>query len=182
MQFDRVVLAAFLVQVMLPASPPRILYDSTPLVPFFGQSQRGCGAAALAMVAAYWSRRGAKIDAEVMDPEIVQQELYDRAKKGISGDSMVQYLNQHGFTASAVSAEYADLRQQLDHDHPVIVCLKPIERNRPLHFVVVVEYEERNGYILVNDSSKGPGIPIKLAAFEREWQATSHWALFASPK
>jgi ABC-type bacteriocin/lantibiotic exporter with double-glycine peptidase domain len=169
--------------LLLAGVKTRILFDSTPDVPFYGQTERGCGAAALAMVMGFWARHGAKIDPIASNPQTIESALYDRAVKGIRGDSLVKYANEHGFDAHAISAELARILAPLQMGQPVIACIKPAGmRGRALHYVVLVGYQQSGGYLVVHDSAKGPGISMQLPDFERQWKASGHWMMIATPR
>jgi ABC-type bacteriocin/lantibiotic exporter with double-glycine peptidase domain len=135
------------------------------------------------MVMGYWARHGANIDSVASNPQTIESALYDRAVKGISGASLVQYANEHGFDAYAMSAELTQILAAVKLGRPIIACVKPTGmRGSALHYVVLVGYQPSGGHLVVHDSAKGPGIPMRVADFEREWKASGHWTMIATPR
>lgn len=150
-------------------------------VPFVGQSKHACGAAAVAMVMQYWARQK-PADVAAADPRAIEKALIEPRRKGIAGSSLASYLNQRGFNAFAISADYADLREHLARGRPVIVCLQPGGRNAPLHYIVVLAIDQESGRLLVHDPARGPSLNMAFADFDRAWRRTDRWALVATPK
>src|SRR5215469_3756796 len=68
-------------------------------VPFVGQDKDGCGAASLAMIIQYWQQEKAIPANPSFDYSHIESALLSRSAHGIFASSMVQYLQQHGFSA-----------------------------------------------------------------------------------
>src|SRR6266852_3281886 len=83
-------------------------------VPFVHQVKAGCGSAAVAMVMQYWSSQQPGLDAAAADAERIDQVLPPLSAKGIQGQALKRYLEEHGFAAFVFSGELRDLKQHLD--------------------------------------------------------------------
>jgi predicted double-glycine peptidase len=149
-------------------------------VPFVHQVKAGCGSAAIAMVMQYWAARQPGLDAAAADAERIDQVLPSDPKKGIQGQALKRYLEEHGFAAFVLSGEIADLRQHLAKGRPVLVALELNGARAPLHYVVVVGLKDKA--VLVNDPARGKLIDIDLQRFLLVWKPAGNWALLAVPR
>lgn len=148
-------------------------------VPFVRQVKAGCGAAAVAMVAGYWSRHDPQLGAAAKDAERIN-ELLPASAKGIRGRALKRYLEERGFAAYVFDGELIDLRNHIDKGRPVVVCLGLKGAKAPLHYAVVVGVDEEA--IWLNDSARGKLVREDIARFQRAWSVTGNWALLAVPR
>ena len=174
-QFTLLVLFAFL-QIAMFAGPGAGWLD----IPFVQQSRAGCGAAAIAMVMQYWTRTDGKIDPAAADGDRIYALLKKPGAKGILGEDLKRYLDDHGFVAIIFSGEGGDVRGHLDKGRPLVVCLAPRGPNAPLHYVVMAGLSD--SHALYHDPARGKLIREPLAKFQRHWQATGNWVLLATPR
>jgi predicted double-glycine peptidase len=177
---DHVVLHAAALLLVGLFSPASSAGASWLEVPFVRQVKAGCGSAAVAMVMQYWSSQKPGLDAAAADAERIDQALPPLSSKGIQGQALRQYLEEHGFAAFVFSGELRDLRQHLDKGRPVVVCLGLNGARAPLHYVVAVGMKDRA--VLVNDPARGRLIPVELTRFLPAWKLTGNWALLAVPR
>src|SRR5258706_11765804 len=129
-------------------------------VPFVHQVKAGCGSAAIAMVMQYWASRQPGLDAAAADAGRIDQVLLPGSTKGIPGQALKRYLEEHGFAAFVFSGEIRDLQQHLAKGRPVVVSLGLNGSRAPLHYVVVVGLKDKA--VLVNDPASGKLIGIDL--------------------
>ena len=173
----RVCLALLLVGLHSPASSA----DSAWLeVPFVHQVRAGCGSAAIAMVMQYWASRQPGLDAVAADAGRIDQVLLPGSTKGIQGQALKRYLEEHGFAAFVFSGEIRDLQQHLAKGRPVVVSLGLNGSRAPLHYLVVVGLKDNA--VLVNDPARGKLIGINLQRFLLAWKLAGNWALLAVPR
>jgi len=149
-------------------------------VPFVHQVKAGCGSASIAMVMQYWASRQPGLDAARADAGYIDQVLLPGSTKGIQGQSLKRYLEEHGFAAFVFSGEIRDLQQHLAKGRPVVVSLGLNGSRAPLHYVVVVGLKGKA--VLVNDPARGKLIGIDLQRFLLAWKPTGNWALLAVPR
>jgi ABC-type bacteriocin/lantibiotic exporter with double-glycine peptidase domain len=149
-------------------------------VPYVHQPREGCGAAALAMIMAYWAGQQGKTVGADGDVVVIQRELYSPKDRGISAERMRDYLLQHSFQAFALNAGWNDLEQQLRAGRPLIVALRP-GGQKELHYVVVDGIDSQRGTVTVNDPAERKLLTRERAGFENEWSATRNWMLLALP-
>ncbi len=149
-------------------------------VPFVPQSRDGCGAAAIAMVMQYWIRSHTHLDPTASNDARIYKLLNTPGRRGIAGDKLRQYLDQHGFSAHVFRGEPQDLRANLEKGRPLVVCLAPRGARALLHFVVVAGATD--SAILYHDPARGKLIEQRLPAFLRQWEATGFWTLLATPR
>jgi ABC-type bacteriocin/lantibiotic exporter with double-glycine peptidase domain len=140
-------------------------------VPYVSQEKDTCGAAALAMVLAYWEVPApqGKIAEALLQPEL----------HGILGSRLVSFARERGLTAFAYAGDLDHLREYLSKGRPLIVAWK-VGRDR-YHDVVVVGFDDERKIILVNDPAEGPARPIPTATFEQRWAGAGHWTLLVLP-
>src|SRR5438309_1891385 len=93
-------------------------------VPFVHQVKAGCGSAAIAMVMQYWVSRQPGLDGKATDAGRIDQALPSDPKRGIQGQALKRYLEEHGFAAFVFSGEIADLEQHIAKGRPVVVALE----------------------------------------------------------
>jgi len=161
-------------------SPVRSAVSPWLEVPFVRQVKAGCGSAAVAMVMQYWVSQRPELDAAAADAERIDEVLSPPSAKGIPGQILKRYFEDHGFTAFIFRGELRDLKQHLNKGRPVVVCLGLKGPREPLHYVVVVGMEGRA--VLLNDPARGKLVHEGLNRFLPAWEATENWALLAVPR
>jgi predicted double-glycine peptidase len=149
-------------------------------VPYVLQSRDGCGAAAIAMVMQYWIRTNLHLEPAVANDARIYSQLATPGRRGIAGQKLKQYLEEHGYNAHVFSGEPQDLRDNLQKGRPLVVCLSPRGANALLHYVVVVGASDSS--ILYHDPARGKLIEQRMPAFLRQWKATGSWVLLATPQ
>lgn len=163
-------------------------------VPYVHQPPEGCGAAALAMVIAYWTeqeglaggfsdgtpaqREQAKADRDVF---IIQRELYSPRKHGIPAQSMAKYMEDHGYVTFAISGTWRDLENEIAKGRPLIAAIRP-KGDPQLHYVVMVGVDPERGLVTMNDPAERKLLTEERAEFEKDWSATHNWLLLAVPE
>ncbi len=150
-------------------------------VPYVKQEPNGCGSAAIAMVAQYWARNGARVPPEAADAGRIQKELYRRGQAGIRASDMERYLRAEGFRTFVFRGSWEDFKPRLSKGQPLIVCLKETGAGSPLHYVVVVGFDWDQNLILVNDPAQRKLLKISRSAFEKQWGGAQNWTLLAIP-
>jgi predicted double-glycine peptidase len=147
-------------------------------VPFFRQQKNGCGAAAVAMVVHYWRGVVPRPDRETPSPEAVYQALYQPERYGIPLADMRRYLDELGFRAFALRAQWSDIEQNLAKSRPLIVGLKKKPKGR-MHFAVVVAAD--GDHVWLNDPTRGSAKRVRQSEFARQWELADRWLLLATP-
>jgi uncharacterized protein YvpB len=172
-------IAAFLgaLTISLMAAPADVQWLE---VPFVKQAKNGCGSAAIAMVVQYWARSNPSLELAAADTERINQFLPPASKKGIQGQALKKYLQEHGFDVFIFSGELRDLQHHLEKGRPIVVCLGLNRPRGPLHYAVVVGLDKDG--VRVNDPARGKLIAENLEAFEAAWKVTENWALLAVPR
>ena len=134
-------------------------------VPFVPQEKDTCGAAALAMVLAYW---GDPLPHDEIAGSLVNKELH-----GIPGSELERFARKRGFNATAYKGDMAHLREFLDKGRPLIVAWD-MGRGR-FHDVVVVGLDGQD--VIVNDPARGASRREPADRFERRWKGAGYWTL-----
>src|SRR5258708_24879402 len=150
-------------------------------VPYVKQTEDGCGSAAIAMLLQYWGAHGAPIATGRADVAAIQKLLYSRKAHGIFASDMERYFRESGFREFAVRGEWNDLRPHLEQGRPLIISIQPGSAKVPLHYVVVTGMDWEREAVFVNDPARGKLLRIEREEFEKEWQASRNWMLFAVP-
>jgi ABC-type bacteriocin/lantibiotic exporter with double-glycine peptidase domain len=151
-------------------SPQRIASDpswqTVRDVPFVRQHQDlDCGAAAVAMVLAYW--RVPATDAEMAELARLAE------AEGIRAGTLRDLARRKGLEAFVVSGTPADIADQLARGRPVLVGLaKPLSSGRAVtHYEVVVGINRARHLILTLDPARGMR-ENTYEGFAREWVPT----------
>src|SRR5688572_27387387 len=126
-------------------------------VPFVPQQKDTCGAAALAMVLAYW---GKPVPHDEIAGALLKKEL-----RGIPGSELERFARERGFTATAYKGDLGNLVDFLAKGRPLIVAWD-MGRGR-FHDVVVVGVSGQD--VLVNDPARGALRREPVRRFERRW-------------
>jgi ABC-type bacteriocin/lantibiotic exporter with double-glycine peptidase domain len=150
-------------------------------VPFVADREQGCGAASILMVMEYWQRQLGKPMAQLPDLGQVERALLSSEARGIYASDLELYLQGQSFETHVFRGEAMLLEHHLRQGRPLIVALKPTAR--PLfHYVVVAGIDPQEQVWLVNDPAQRKLLKVDRRDFDREWQATGHWALLALPR
>jgi len=149
--------------------------------PFVYQEKGGCGSAAIAMVILYWKQHGAAIENRSADPDLIFRTLHEPGRNGISGERMARYLKELSFAAIPITAELADVQEDLAAGRPVLVCIRPTKQ-APLHYLLIVGSDRRNRTLIVHDPARGAYIAMKDVDFIPFWKRAGNWALIVSPR
>jgi predicted double-glycine peptidase len=138
-------------------------------VPFVPQQKDTCGAAALAMVLAYW---GQPVPHDEIAGALLKKEL-----RGIAGSDLERFAQERGLTATAYKGDLGNLGDFLAKGRPVIVAWD-MGRGR-FHDVVVVGLSGQD--VIVHDPARGALRREPVRRFERRWQGAGHWTLLVTP-
>ncbi len=150
-------------------------------VPYVHQPREGCGAASIAMIMQYWAPQpGGHPQPSGADVDAIQRQLYSPKEHGILASSMIEYLQQHGFTTIAFSGQWSDLEQQIGKGRPLIAALRPPGQSQ-LHYVVIDGVDTARGLVTINDPAERKLLTQERAAFEKDWSAMHNWVLLAVP-
>jgi ABC-type bacteriocin/lantibiotic exporter with double-glycine peptidase domain len=144
-------------------------------VPFERQLEEAdCGAAAIAMVIAYWTGR---------QPRAIAAALRPAPEKGIAAGRMRDLARRGGLAAFIVRGELADLERELAAGRPVLVGLvKPHGPKRVLtHYEVVVGLHKARKLVVTLDPASG-WRENGLDAFLEEWAPSKRLALVVSAR
>jgi uncharacterized protein YvpB len=132
------------------------------------------------MVIQYWVRHQPGLEAAAADTDRINQALPPESSRGIPGQALKQYLENHGFAAFVFTGEIQDLRQHLDKGRPIVVCFGLKGAKAPLHYAVVVGMDQQ--VLILNDPARGKLYREDLERFERAWKVTRNWALLTVPR
>ena len=149
-------------------------------VPFVHQPREGCGAASISMVIAYWNGQPGSRPNPAGEVAAIQRLLYSPKEHGIAASSMVEYFQQHGFQAFALSGTWDDLEQHLRKGRPLIAALRSSGQSQ-FHYVVIDGIDPVHSMIMLNDPAERKLLTEERAAFEKDWSATHNWLLLAVP-
>jgi ABC-type bacteriocin/lantibiotic exporter with double-glycine peptidase domain len=150
-------------------------------IPYVEQKQEnGCGAAAVAMVLAYWKAKGAVVE-DGLDREVIFKRLYSANARGILASKMEQYFRDSGFDVFPVRGAWDDFRQQIAKGRPLIAGVRPSSKSALLHYVVIAGIDGDSA-VLVNDPARGKLLRINRLEFEKEWSPVNHWLLVLVPR
>jgi Peptidase C39 family len=144
-------------------------------VPFVHQqSEVDCGAAALAMVLAYWGQPA------TLATIVTARPPHDG---GILAGELRDLARAYGLQAFLVPGTFVDLDTQLRRGRPVLVGLaKPIAGNRALqHYEVVIGLNRTRRRVLTWDPAQGLR-ENSFEGFAREWIPAHQLALILFPR
>jgi ABC-type bacteriocin/lantibiotic exporter with double-glycine peptidase domain len=133
-----------------------------------------CGAAAIAMVVAYWTSG---------DPAPIAASLRPAPERGIAAGRLRDLARGRGLAAFIVRGEVADLEREVAAGRPVVVGLvKPYGRKKVLtHYEVVVGLNREKKLVVTLDPAAG-WRENQMAAFLREWEPSKRLALVVSAR
>ena len=141
-------------------------------VPFVPQEKDTCGAAALAMVMAYWGRG---VPHREIAAALVEDEL-----QGIRGSRLADFARVRGMVAVAFAGDMDALRDHVAKGRPLVVAIDA-GRGR-LHDVVVVGFDDGRAEAIVHDPARGPGRRTGMRELEKNWAKSGRWTLLVTPK
>jgi ABC-type bacteriocin/lantibiotic exporter with double-glycine peptidase domain len=141
-------------------------------VPFVEQQREmDCGAAAAAMVLAFWRHPAAE--------QAIWQAARPRAGHGLSAGWLRNYLRRSGLTAYLVHGAIDDVAQELARGSPVLVgVMKASGKTGLTHYQVVVAMSTGKATIVVLDPATG-WRESRVDDFEKEWARTKHVMIVA---
>lgn len=156
----------------LSAEPGWLAVRGVPVEPQLGEAD--CGAAAIAMVIAYWTGG---------QPRAIAAGLRPAPERGIAAARMRDLARGRGLAAFVVRGGLADLEHEVAAGRPVVVGLvKPYGKKKVLtHYEVVVGLNRRKRLVVTLDPAAG-WRENGLAAFLREWEPSKRLALVVSAK
>lgn len=166
-----------LCSIVFSAEKPGVWLD----VPFVQQEKNGCGAASIAMVMQYWLRQQDKPETGA-DPAEIQRLLYSTEVHGIRASDVEKYFQERGFRTFVFQGSWDDLKRHLEKGRPLIVALKPAERNAELHYVVVAGLDWEQHIVMLNDPAQRKLLKQDWPTFEKQWTAVGKWTLLALPQ
>jgi ABC-type bacteriocin/lantibiotic exporter with double-glycine peptidase domain len=139
-----------------------LLLDSVPYVQQV--SQKGCGAACLAMVLDHWG--------SASPVESLEQECFVEGENGIRASALRDAAKRRGLSAFLFDGSMADLRHELSRGRPVVVGLaKPNGDEFTAHFEVVVGVHPGRKQVAALDPAIGLTCD-SFEGFECEWRLT----------
>lgn len=151
-------------------------------VPFVGQPEEGCGAAAISMTLQYWNVHGADVSADAHNVDAIQKQLYSQGDRGIRTSALTRYFSDHGFQTFVFRGEQKDLEEHIAKGRPLIVALRPSSGSRTLHYAVVAGTDSREKVVLLNDPAQRKLLKVRTTEFQKQWAGTDYWTLLVLPK
>jgi ABC-type bacteriocin/lantibiotic exporter with double-glycine peptidase domain len=147
---------------------------AVPDVPFVEQrAESDCGAAAIAMVVAYWTSAA---------PGPLADELRPAPARGLKASVLRDFAQRHGLASFVIEGELADLAHELQNGRPVLVgMLKPQRKDWRSHYEVVVALHAQRGIVVTLDPSEG-WRQNSVQGFMAEWSAAGKVALVVSAR
>jgi ABC-type bacteriocin/lantibiotic exporter with double-glycine peptidase domain len=146
-----------------------LVVDDVPLVR--QEREADCGAAAIAMVVAYWT--GVEVAA-------VLEALGPVPSRGLKAGRLRDFARSHGLAAYLVKGELADLERELADGRPVLVGLaKPQRKGVLSHYEVVVGLHREQARVATLDPAEG-WRENSLEGFLAEWKPTGQLTLVVS--
>lgn len=142
-------------------------------VPFYPDTGKMCGPAALAGVAAYYG-----VDATMED---VAETVYHKGLEGALPMDLLIHAKEMGFNAEFYNGGMDDLKDNLSADRPLILFLNLGIKEYPVgHYVVAVGYDEVLGVVLVNSEETREKV-MSYGSLERAWARTGYSTLLVTP-
>ncbi|HXF65419.1 MAG TPA: PA2778 family cysteine peptidase [Burkholderiales bacterium] len=157
------------------AQPPAGLPERVELehVPFYPQQRYQCGPAALATVLVH--------SGVAVTPEALVPQVYLPAREGSLQAEMLAAARRHGRLAYALAPRLADVLAEVAAGTPVVVLQNLSPGFFPRwHYAVVVGYDLAREEIVLR-SGTTRRLAMALAAFERSWARSGHWAMLVAP-
>jgi ABC-type bacteriocin/lantibiotic exporter with double-glycine peptidase domain len=136
--------------------------------------ERDCGAAAAAMLLAFWGLP--------TSPTEVRASGGVPAEHGLRADFLRWYLRERGLQAFLLEGTLQDLARELDAGRPVLVgVVKPYADQNYAHYQIVVGLNRARQRLVVIDPADGWRV-YPFSVFAREWEPARHLmiAVFSS--
>ena len=138
------------------------------------ESRRDCGAAALAMVLAFFGDR--------IPPGEIVTRCAPAPGRGIRADALRDFAKSRGFDAFCLPAGRDDLEAELDAGRPILVGLvKPQMDGALPHYEVVVGLDGAGRRIATIDPARGLTVN-SWEGFAAEWEPAGRLALVVGPR
>lgn len=143
-------------------------------VPFFAQTERMCGPAALASVIGFYGA-GTKM-------EDVAKEVYLEKLKGTLPIDLVIYAKKKGFEAVYYSGGLDDLKEKLRAGKPLILFLNLGFESYPIgHYVTAVGFDDALEAVLAHSGAVKEDV-FSYRELLAAWQKTNFASLLITPK
>lgn len=137
-------------------------------VPFFSQSARQCGPAALAALVSFLG--------PPTSPDQIAAEIYQPDSGGTSSVAMLAYGARHQLPLQVIRGQLDDVYAEIDGGRPLIVLHRAGFPFRDYHYVVVTGYDPAAGR-LYGYSGRDAQASWTEADFSRRWARADHWTL-----
>lgn len=156
----------------LAAEPGWLLVRDVPYVAQRGESE--CGAAAIAMVVAYWTGTA---------PEAIVAAFRPVPARGLAAVRLRDYARKRGLASYVIQGTFEDLERELKAGRPVLVGLtKPMSRKKVLdHYEVVVGLHRERRLVVTLDPSEGWQQNV-FEGFASEWKGAHFTTVVVSAK
>jgi hypothetical protein len=164
----------FVVAALLPAVAAEFLD-----VPFVRQQKQGCGPAVLSMLIEYWAEHGSPTPTQ-WTPSALYDRLYDLSVRGVTGESMTNFLRDQDYVAFTFRGEWEDLEKNTNLGRPLVVALLP-KKGAQIHFVLVVGLNAHSEAI-IHDPDRAAYVREPIDRFLKQWNGTDRWTLLAVPR
>ena len=139
-------------------------------VPFVGQTELMCGAAAVVMSFRYWGDAG-------ISPEAFA-DLVREDEGGIRTGDLLRRTRDLGWEAAAFVGDVAALRTHLSRGRPLVALIE-VGGGR-FHFVTVVGLI--GDRVVYHDPAVSPYGWLEIDAFDRAWAASGRWTMLVLPE
>ena len=156
----------------LAAEPGWILLRDVPYVAQRGESE--CGAAAIAMIVAYWTKR---------TPESIVAAFRPVPERGLAAVRLRDYARAQGLASFVIAGTLDDLQRELEAGRPVIVGLtKPMSKDKVIdHYEVVVGLHRGRRLVVTLDPSEG-WQQNAIDGFASEWKGARFTTVVVSAR
>lgn len=151
--------------------PSDLTAPSNPVleVPFVGQSELMCGAAAVVMTLRYWG------DAETRTGRFAP--LVRESDGGIRARDLARSTEALGWDVRSFQGDLDLLRHHLARGRPVVTLIEVGEGR--FHYVTIVGWLE--GRLLFHDPAISPYQWMNREDFDRAWESSGRWAMLILP-
>ena len=140
-------------------------------VPFFPQTERQCGPAALAGVLG-----AAGVD---ITPDVLTPQVFLPGRQGSLQIELLAATRRAGRIPYLVAAEPQALIAELEAGRPVLVLQNLLTPHVPAwHYAVLTGFDTRKNHFFLNSGTR-PQLPIGAGKFLRSWDWGGRWAMVA---
>jgi len=118
------------------------------------------------------------------DPDEIAKRFQTEAVAGTFTVDLLIAASSAGMDAHWVEGNLEKLKQEIDHDRPVVVFLNLALNPLPArHFAVAVGYLElgKRDYVVLHSGDK-PWVMAPLERFHRQWKRTGRMMMTVEPK